>query len=66
MRVNVFTSVIVGLLAVAYLIWQRGRPREEIDRSDVAEERRIEQSPRRAATREAPARENDHEPPAAS
>jgi prolipoprotein diacylglyceryl transferase len=64
-RINVFTSVIVGLLAVAYVVWQRGRPREEIDRSDVAEQRRIEQSPRRAAA-EAPARENDHEPPAPS
>ncbi|MCA0143515.1 prolipoprotein diacylglyceryl transferase [Blastococcus sp. LR1] len=65
-RVNVFTSVIVGLLAVAYFVWQRGRPREEIDRSDVAEQRRIEQSPRRTAAAKAPARENDHEPPAPS
>jgi prolipoprotein diacylglyceryl transferase len=32
-RLNVFTSVIVGLLAVAYLVWQRGRPREVIDRA---------------------------------
>ncbi|MBB3081999.1 prolipoprotein diacylglyceryl transferase [Geodermatophilus sabuli] len=31
-RLNVFTSVIVGLLAVAYLVWQRGRPREVITR----------------------------------
>ena len=31
-RLNVFTSVVVGLLAVAYLVWQRGRPREEITR----------------------------------
>jgi prolipoprotein diacylglyceryl transferase len=31
-RINVFTSVIVGLLAVAYLVWQRGRPREVITR----------------------------------
>jgi prolipoprotein diacylglyceryl transferase len=31
-RLNVFTSIIVGLGAVAYLIWQRGRPREVIDR----------------------------------
>jgi hypothetical protein len=28
----VFTSIVVGLLAVVYLIWQRGRPREVIDR----------------------------------
>jgi prolipoprotein diacylglyceryl transferase len=32
-RLNVFTSVVVGLLAVAYLVWQRGRPRVEIHRS---------------------------------
>ena len=31
-RLNVFTAVVVGLLAVAYLIWQRGRPREVITR----------------------------------
>jgi len=35
-RLNVFTAVIVGLLAVAYLVWQRGRPREVIDRGQVA------------------------------
>jgi prolipoprotein diacylglyceryl transferase len=32
LRLNVFTSIILGLLAVAYMIWQRGRPREVIDR----------------------------------
>ena len=31
-RINVFTSVVVGLLAAAYFVWQRGRPREVIDR----------------------------------
>ncbi|MGY1706897.1 prolipoprotein diacylglyceryl transferase [Geodermatophilus sp. SYSU D00697] len=31
-RLNVFTAVVVGLLAVAYLVWQRGRPREVITR----------------------------------
>jgi prolipoprotein diacylglyceryl transferase len=31
-RLNVFTSIIVGLLAVAYLFLQRGRPREVITR----------------------------------
>ncbi|HEV7871022.1 MAG TPA: prolipoprotein diacylglyceryl transferase [Modestobacter sp.] len=31
-RLNVFTSAIVGLLAVVYLIAQRGRPREVITR----------------------------------
>ena len=35
-RLNVFTSIIVGLLAVAYLVWQRGRPREVIDRGSAA------------------------------
>jgi prolipoprotein diacylglyceryl transferase len=33
LRLNVFTSIVVGLLAVAYLVWQRGRQRETIDRS---------------------------------
>ena len=32
LRLNVFTSIIVGALAVAYLVWQRGRPREVIRR----------------------------------
>ncbi|MGY1809184.1 prolipoprotein diacylglyceryl transferase [Blastococcus sp. SYSU D00669] len=32
LRLNVFTSIIVGLLAVAYLVLQRGRPREVIRR----------------------------------
>jgi prolipoprotein diacylglyceryl transferase len=31
-RLNVFTAVVVGLLALAYLVWQRGKPREVIDR----------------------------------
>ena len=31
-RLNVFTSIVVGLAAAAYLFWQRGRPREVIDR----------------------------------
>ncbi|MGR7027921.1 prolipoprotein diacylglyceryl transferase [Geodermatophilus sp. URMC 62] len=33
-RLNVFTAVVVGLLAVAYLVWQRGRPREVIHPED--------------------------------
>ena len=33
-RLNVFTCIVVGLLAVAYLVWQRGRPREVLDRTD--------------------------------
>jgi hypothetical protein len=32
LRLNVFTAVIVFLLAVAYLLWQRGRPREVLAR----------------------------------
>ena len=32
LRLNVFTSIIVGVLAVAYLVLQRGRPREVITR----------------------------------
>ncbi|WP_222193603.1 prolipoprotein diacylglyceryl transferase [Modestobacter italicus] len=36
-RLNVFTSIVVGLLAVAYLFAQRGRPREVITRgADLA------------------------------
>ena len=35
-RLNVFTCVIVGLLAAAYMVWQRGRPREVLDRAQVA------------------------------
>ncbi|MGY1738746.1 prolipoprotein diacylglyceryl transferase [Geodermatophilus sp. SYSU D00684] len=31
-RLNVFTCIVVGLLAVAYMVWQRGRPREVLDR----------------------------------
>ncbi len=31
-RLNVYTAVVVGLLAVAYMVWQRGRPREAITR----------------------------------
>ncbi|NEK58525.1 prolipoprotein diacylglyceryl transferase [Geodermatophilus sabuli] len=38
-RLNVFTSVVVGLLAVAYLVWQRGRPREVITRGRDASDR---------------------------
>lgn len=39
-RLNVITSVVVGLLAVAYLVWQRGRPREVITRGDAVPPRR--------------------------
>jgi prolipoprotein diacylglyceryl transferase len=36
LRLNVFTAVIVGLCAVAYLVWQRGRPREHLTRGEEA------------------------------
>jgi prolipoprotein diacylglyceryl transferase len=36
LRLNVFTSVVVGLAAVAALVWQRGRPREVITRGAAA------------------------------
>ncbi|GHE13000.1 prolipoprotein diacylglyceryl transferase [Klenkia taihuensis] len=32
LRLNVFTAVVVGLAAVAYLVLQRGRPREHLTR----------------------------------
>jgi prolipoprotein diacylglyceryl transferase len=35
-RINVFTSILVGLGAVAYFVWMRGRPREVIDRRPAA------------------------------
>jgi prolipoprotein diacylglyceryl transferase len=34
-RLNVFTSVVVGLLALAYFVWQRGKPREVIERGQA-------------------------------
>jgi prolipoprotein diacylglyceryl transferase len=33
-RLNVFTAVVVGLLALAYVVWKRGRPREVITRGE--------------------------------
>jgi prolipoprotein diacylglyceryl transferase len=36
LRLNVFTSIVVGLAAVAALVWQRGRPREVITRGATA------------------------------
>jgi prolipoprotein diacylglyceryl transferase len=38
LRLNVFTSIVVGLAAVAALVWQRGRPREVITRGAAAGE----------------------------
>jgi prolipoprotein diacylglyceryl transferase len=48
-RLNVFTAVVVGLLAVAYLVWQRGRAREVIDRGEPPASGGGEQVPVRAA-----------------
>jgi len=67
-RLNVFTAIVVGLLAVAYLVWQRGRPREVITRGEehaAAEAAAADDRPAPAATpgpagREA--REDDHGP----
>jgi prolipoprotein diacylglyceryl transferase len=49
-RLNVFTSIVVGLLAIAYLVLQRGRPREVITRG---EERSGARGSRPAAARDA-------------
>jgi prolipoprotein diacylglyceryl transferase len=35
-RLNVFTAIIVGLLAVGYFVAMRGRPREVLDRGEKA------------------------------
>jgi prolipoprotein diacylglyceryl transferase len=65
-RINVFTSIIVGLLAAAYLVWQRGRPREVITRGGVAE-REDDADPVPAGPPEGtgsePPRDEDHRPP---
>jgi prolipoprotein diacylglyceryl transferase len=64
-RLNVFTSVIVGLLAVVYLIAQRGRPREVITRgADKAQGPAKAQDPAKAqAPDEAPVAREDPERP---
>jgi prolipoprotein diacylglyceryl transferase len=61
-RLNVFTSVVVGLLAVAYLVWQRGRPREVITRGAESGSPRARQraaEPASAPAAEQPAPESD-------
>jgi prolipoprotein diacylglyceryl transferase len=55
-RLNVFTAIVVGLLAVAYLIWQRGRPREVIDRGPKSAGEGHENAVA------LPTREDDHRP----
>ena len=56
-RLNVFTSVVVGLLALAYFFWQRGRPREVIDRGGRAPDSPAGSSPE---AEQPPSREDDH------
>jgi len=63
-RLNVFTSIIVGLLAVAYFIWQRGKPREVILRGeDVAGTPRPGDTEPAGTARQAAAAQDDHGPP---
>jgi hypothetical protein len=76
-RINVFTSIVVGLLAAAYLVWQRGRPREVIARgpAPAAEDGPAENAEDGAGDGEAvpagpadeppsrPAGDEDHRPP---
>ena len=61
-----FTAVVVGLLAVAYLVWQRGRPREVITRGEefaAAERASTAAGPEDAASEEPGAvRADDHRP----
>jgi hypothetical protein len=63
----VFTAVVVGLLAVAYLVWQRGRPREVITRGEefAAAERAATPADPEQAPAEEPGdavRADDHRP----
>ena len=58
-RINVFTSIIVGLLALAYFFWQRGRPREVITRGEAAPTADHEQEP---ATDPGPVRAQEPRP----
>ena len=52
-RINVFTAIMVGLGAVAYLIYMRGRPREVITRG-AEERRRSRRRPGRPEDRTSP------------
>jgi hypothetical protein len=49
-RLNVFTSIVVGLGALVYFVVMRGRPREVIDRGPAA------------TTDPVPVSEDDHRP----
>jgi len=63
-RINVFTSIVVGLLALAYLVWQRGRPREVLHRGDRPAPEDGAAVPAGVAEEPAPdiPREDDHRP----
>jgi prolipoprotein diacylglyceryl transferase len=61
LRLNVFTSIILGLLAVAYLVWQRGRPRETIDRSRAGDPTRDAAAVEQSATEDS-AHHSAHQP----
>ena len=66
-RLNVFTSIVVGLLAVAYFVWQRGRPREVLTRGAdlaAADGQREDAAPVPAADpRSEPDGDDDHRRP---
>jgi prolipoprotein diacylglyceryl transferase len=65
-RINVFTSIIVGLAAVAYFVMMRGRPREVITRgAEKSALARVadgadDEEPEVGDTEAAPTREDDH------
>jgi prolipoprotein diacylglyceryl transferase len=58
-RLNVFTAGVVGLLAVAYFVWQRGRPREVIERGAAAKAAEDDETASPDAA-DAAASEDDH------
>ncbi|UOY02842.1 prolipoprotein diacylglyceryl transferase family protein [Blastococcus sp. PRF04-17] len=65
-RINVFTSIVVGLGALAYFLYMRGRPREVIDRGGAEEEPEEGTSVPAGSSEESSAaapREEDHRPP---
>jgi prolipoprotein diacylglyceryl transferase len=63
-RLNVFTSVIVGLLAIAYFVAMRGKPREVITRGaeKAAEKRAAEEQATSGDEQEPAASDEDPEP----
>jgi prolipoprotein diacylglyceryl transferase len=61
-RLNVFTSIVVGLAAVAYMVWQRGKPREVITRGAAAKDAAPVPERDDADTDPDVLREEDHRP----